>query len=121
MRFALLLVVTVSTASAQQRPPFLSEPVVEALSANLSGDRALETIKGLSKSHRVRGSRPFRAAAELIAKQARAGGLDSVVINEFPADGKIFYGTQRSRPAWDAELAELWDLSGGKRTLVTSW
>src|SRR5262249_41085435 len=27
-----------------------------------------------------------------------------------PADGKIFYGTQRSRPPWDADFAELWEL-----------
>jgi hypothetical protein len=27
---------------------------------------------------------------------------------EFPADGKIFYGTQRSRPAWDAEVGKLY-------------
>jgi aminopeptidase YwaD len=33
--------------------------------------------------------------------------LSDVAILEFPADGKIFYGTQRSRPAWDAEVAEL--------------
>jgi hypothetical protein len=30
-----------------------------------------------------------------------------VAILQFPADGKIFYGTQRSRPAWDAEVGEL--------------
>ncbi len=26
---------------------------------------------------------------------------------------KIFYGTQRSRPAWDAEFAELWEMKDG--------
>src|SRR5262249_54452902 len=30
-----------------------------------------------------------------------------------PADGRIFYGTQRSRPAWDADSAELWEVAGG--------
>jgi aminopeptidase YwaD len=33
-----------------------------------------------------------------------------VQILEFPADGKIFYGTQRSRPGWDAEVGELWEV-----------
>jgi len=33
-----------------------------------------------------------------------------VAILQFPADGKIFYGTQRSRPAWDAEVGELWEV-----------
>jgi len=36
--------------------------------------------------------------------------LSDVAILQFPADGKIFYGTQRSRPAWDAEKAELSEL-----------
>src|SRR6202008_3159976 len=36
-----------------------------------------------------------------------------VAILQFPTDGKIFYGTQRSRPAWDAESGELLDLASG--------
>jgi hypothetical protein len=36
--------------------------------------------------------------------------LSNVEILTFPADGKIFYGTQRSRPPWDADFAELWEL-----------
>jgi hypothetical protein len=100
-----------------QQPPLLSAPTTDALAKELSGDRALETIRGISANHRVRGSRPFHAAAELIASKARAAGLDSVVINEFPADGKIFYGTQRSRPPWDAEFAELRE---GNR-VIASW
>src|SRR5215212_12234999 len=104
---AALLVVSAS-ARAQERPPLLSEPIIQSLANELSGERAHETIKAISANHRVRGSRPFRAAAELIAAKAREAGLDSVTIEEFPADGKIFYGTQRSRPPWDAEFAELW-------------
>ena len=74
----------------------------------------------------MRGSRGFRAAAETIAAKARAAGLDDVKIEEFPADGKIFYGTQRSRPAWDAEFAELWEMKRDgtkleRSTLVASW
>src|SRR4029077_5826310 len=57
-----------------------------------------------------RGSRGFHEAAELVAERLRAYGLSGVAILQFPADGKIFYGTQRSRPAWDAESAELWEV-----------
>jgi hypothetical protein len=104
--FALLPV----TAVAQQPAPLLTQQVVDALAKNLSGDRALETIKAISVNQRSRGSRPYRAAAEIIAARARAGGLEEVKIEQFPADGKIFYGTQRSRPAWDADFAELWEM-----------
>ncbi|MEO8575452.1 MAG: M28 family peptidase [Gemmatimonadales bacterium] len=125
-RLAIALALLTSAASAQQPAPLLSAPVIDALAKNLSGERALETIKGISSNHRVRGSRPFRAAAELIAAKARQAGLDSVRIEEFPADGKIFYGTQRSRPPWDAELAELWEMKREgtewkPSALVTSW
>ena len=42
-----------------------------------------------------------------MAERLRAYGLSDVAILQFPADGKIFYGTQRSRPAWDAETGYL--------------
>jgi hypothetical protein len=107
--------------NAQEVPPLLGPPVVDALAKELSGDRALETLTLISANHRTRGSRPFRAAADIIVARARAAGLHEAKVEEFPADGKIFYGTQRSRPAWDAEFAELWEVSREGRTLVTSW
>lgn len=106
---------------AQQPPPLLNEPVIEALAKNLSGERAHETIKAISANHRVRGSRPFRAAAELVVARARQGGLEDAKIEEFPADGKILYGTQRSRPPWDAQFAELHEVKPGGSILITSW
>jgi aminopeptidase YwaD len=110
-----------TVASAQQRPPLLSEPVIDALAKELSGERAHETIRAISRNHRVRGSRPLRASADLIVARAREGGLEDAKVEEFPADGKIFYGTQRSRPPWDAEFAELREISPGGSRLITSW
>jgi len=123
MRIRLVLAIGLlsTSASAQQRPPLLSEPVIDALAKELSGERAHETIRAISKNHRVRGSRPFRAAADFIVARAREGGLEDAKVEEFPADGKIFYGTQRSRPPWDAEFAELREISPGRSRLITSW
>lgn len=45
-----------------------------------------------------------------MAEQLRTYGLSDVRIEEFAADGSQWYGTQRARPAWDAEFAELWEL-----------
>jgi len=47
----------------------------------------------------------------LVAERLRAYGLSDVAILQFPADGKIFYGTQRSRPAWDGDVGELAEIS----------
>jgi len=95
---------------AAQKPPLLPEKDVRALVNELSGETAKRNLEVISTSHRQRGSHGFHAAAELVAERLRAYGLDDVAILQFPADGKIFYGTQRSRPAWDAEVGELSEL-----------
>jgi aminopeptidase YwaD len=95
-------------------PPLLPEPVVAALANELSGETAKANLEGLARFHRQRGSQGFHSAAELIASQARAYGLSDVEILQFPADGKVFYGTQRARQAWDAVDAELWEVGDGK-------
>jgi aminopeptidase YwaD len=113
MKFARGSVVTmvvvglVSAAGAQQRTPLLPESDVAVLANELSGETAKRNLEGLAQLHRQRGSRGYHAAAELVAERARAYGLSDVQILQFPADGKTFYGTQRSRPGWDAEEGEL--------------
>ena len=97
-------------ALAAQQPPLLSPDIVAALDQELSGAAAKRNLEGISREHRVRGSRGFRAAAELVRDRAKAYGLTDAQILEFPADGKTFYGTQKSRLAWDADFAELWEL-----------
>ena len=94
-----------------QKPPLLPEKDVAALANELSGGTAKRNLEGIARFDRQRGSKGFHEAAELVAERLRAYGLSDVAILQFPADGKIFYGTQRSRPAWDAEFAELWQLA----------
>jgi aminopeptidase YwaD len=93
-----------------QKPPLLPEKDVAAMAQELSGESAKRNLEGIARNHRQRGSRGFHAAAELVAERARAYGLSAVSILQFPADSKIFYGTQRSRLAWDADFAELWEM-----------
>src|SRR5579864_9371552 len=93
-----------------QKPPLLPEKDVAALANELSGETAKRNLEGIARFHRQRGSQGFHAAAELVAERLRAYGLSDVAILQFPADGKIFYGTQRSRPAWDAEEGSLSEL-----------
>src|SRR6266853_3745529 len=110
MRFGVIvcmLIMAGTGARAQQRTPLLREKDVARLADELSGETAKRNLEGLARLHRQRGSAGFHAAAELVAERARAYGLSDVAILQFPADGKIFYGTQRSRPAWDAEAGQL--------------
>ena len=88
----------------------LPEPVLAALAQELSGETAKRNLEQLARQHRMRGSRGFRAAADHLAAELRAYGLADARVEQFPADGRLFYGTQRSRPPWDAEFAELWEV-----------
>jgi aminopeptidase YwaD len=96
-----------------QKPPLLPEKDVAALANELSGETAKRNLEGIARFHRQRGSRGFHEAAELVAERARAYGLSDVAILQFPADGKIFYGMQKSRPAWDAEFGTLDEVEWG--------
>src|SRR5579871_482547 len=100
--------------------PLLSEQQVSALSQELSGEIAKRNLEGITRFHRQRGSQGFHSAAEIILERARAYGLSDATILRFPADGKIYYGTQRSRQPWDAEFAELWELVNNQPAIKIS-
>jgi hypothetical protein len=106
---AALLLLLAAPAAAQPAAPLLTSTETQALAAEISGASAKRPVQALSLHHRMRGSEGYRAAAELIRDRLREYGLQEVDILSLPADGKIFYGTQRSRPAWNASFAELWE------------
>jgi len=106
---AALLFATAFPATAQ-KPPLLPDQTISALSNELSGEIAKRNLEAITRFHRQRGSQGFHSAAEIILERARAYGLTDAQIFQFPADGKIYYGTQRSRQPWDAEFAELWEM-----------
>jgi len=117
---ALSLVALAAGAAAGQTPaaPLLLPPAqAQAIAAEVSGSMALRTVRALSQHHRMRGSDGYRAAAEAIRDRLTRYGLQGVEIISLPADGRIFYGTQRSRPGWNARFAELWE--GNQR--IASW
>ena len=106
----LFLGLTLLAFASTKAPLPLPEKEIAALAQELSGETAKRNLEGLARLHRQRASQGFHSAAELVAERARAYGLSDVAILQFPADGKTFYGTQRSRPAWDASAGELWEL-----------
>ena len=125
MKVVAILLIAVAVAAgpavAQERTPLLAEKEVAALANELSGETAKRNLEGLARLHRQRGSVGFHAAAELVAERARAYGLSDVAILQFPADGKIFYGTQRSRPGWDADIGELEEVKDGTTLKIGSY
>ena len=118
-----LIAALLFTLSANAQIPFLSEKEIAALATEISGETAKRNLEGFSRHHRMRGSRGFRAASEQIVAELKRYGYADAHIESLPADGTIFYGTQRSRPAWNAEFAELWevDANGARITRMASW
>ncbi len=121
----LCLLLNTNTATASQAT-LLPDSVIAALSQELSGETAKSNLEYIARYHRMRGSRGFRSAAEHIVKRLREYGITDAQIEQFPADGKLFYGTQKSRPPWDAEFAELWELretngSWTRQARLASW
>ena len=114
---ALLCAVALPAAA---QAPLLRERDISALSQELSGEIAKRNLEGITRFHRQRGSQGFHSAAEIVVERARAYGLTDAQILQFPADGKIYYGTQRSRPPWDAEFAELRELVNTSPTIKIS-
>lgn len=118
----ILLLASARIASVQAHtPPLLPEKTVAAIANEVSGATAERNLEGIARFHRQRGSQGFHAAAELVAERARAYGLDHVEILQFPTDGKVFYGTQRSRQAWDAEVGELTEIKDGTEHKLASY
>jgi len=119
----LLLVLTLTLSATAQTLPFLTEAETAALATEISGETAKRNLEGLSREHRMRGSRGFRAAADQVVAELKRYGYGDAHIESFPTDGKIFYGTQRSRPAWNAERGELWELDkdGVAVQRIASW
>jgi hypothetical protein len=82
LKALLPLVLSVSVAAATpvaaQTSPFLPDPLFRELVNEISGDRAYEHDRVLTRYHRTGGSRDFFAAAEYIRGAAVEAGLEDV-------------------------------------------
>jgi hypothetical protein len=101
-----------ATGLAQERAiPFWPNAVPQAIHAEIDGIATLETVRELSRFHRVQGSPGFAAAAEHMRKKAEAAGLSSAAIERFPADGRTKYGHFRAYYGWVPVSAVLEEVS----------
>lgn len=123
MRKLAIALLLASTFAQADTLPFLTDKEVDAIATEVSGENARRNLEGFSRHHRMRGSRGFRAAADQVVAELKRYGYGDAHLESLPADGTIFYGTQRSRPAWNAEFAELWELAanGNRVTRLASW
>lgn len=111
-RYLLLLLITLLPFCRllAQGHPLLPDSLIQALDAKLSGESAKRNLEYLTRLHRMRGSADFKKAIDFVSEKLRDYGLQRIEQIQIPADGKTMYGTQKARPAWEADFAELWEL-----------
>ena len=112
--------------SYSQDIPLLTDSIARALNSELSGESAKRNLEYITRLHRMRGSAEFKKAIDFIESKLKEYGLEQIEVFQVPTDGKIMYGTQKSRMAWEAEFAELWELEkdGGTwkpRLRIADW
>ena len=93
-----------------QAVPLGQENLVRHLDQELSGETAKRNLEYISGLHRMRGSDGYNQAIAFIQDKLQAYGLEGIEVIDIPTDGKTMYGTQKSRPAWNADFAELWEM-----------
>ncbi|MCJ7467889.1 MAG: DUF4910 domain-containing protein [Maribacter sp.] len=101
-----------------QQVPLGQENLVTNLDQELSGESAKRNLEYISRLHRMRGSRDYDKAIEFITSKLSDYKLESIELIKIPVDGKIMYGTQKSRANWNVNFAELWELEDQKGTWV---
>jgi hypothetical protein len=89
---------TVPAPARAQSSPFVPEAVYRHLANELSGDRAFEHDRSLSRFHKTDGSRDFFKAAEVIRQAAVDGGLEDVRLVRQKWDGH----------GWSCNSGEAW-------------
>jgi aminopeptidase YwaD len=107
-------------AAAQERErvvPFWPDEVPAAIRAEVDGNAALETVREISRFHRVHGSPGLAAAAVMLRDKLSKAGLSDVEVLRFPADGKTRYAHFRSYLGWDPVSAELSEVEPSRRVV----
>ena len=107
---SIIFLICFSGTIEAQNVPLGQETLVAYLDQELSGESAKRNLEYISRLHRMRGSNDYNKAIAFLTTKLKDYNLESIEIIKIPADGKTMYGTHKTRPAWNVEFAELWEL-----------
>jgi aminopeptidase YwaD len=96
----------------------IPEATLKQIAEETSGEAAKRNLDTITLQHRMRASSQFELATQHILERLEAYGLDEIGVVEFEADGKTMYGTQKSRPVWDVQFAQLWEVEDQNGDIV---
>lgn len=109
---AAIVPLLVGATAAADLTDLVDEATLLQIAAEVSGEEAKRNLDTITLEHRMRASDQFEQASAHIESRLEAYGLDELRRVEYRADGETMYGTQKSRPVWQVEFAELWELTG---------
>jgi len=110
--FAAIGCLLVTTSALADLRDLIAEDTLQKIASETSGEAAKRNLDTITQSHRMRASSQFDSATNLVLEKLNDYGLDDVRALEYPADGETMFGTQKSRPSWQVNFAELWELDG---------
>jgi hypothetical protein len=93
----------------QQSQPLLDPELWDLFHEELSGELAKEYVIGISRFHRIQGSRGYRDAAQYVLEHLAEFGFSEpdARVESYPSDGRVQYQGWQSPSGWDIDWAEL--------------
>jgi len=93
----------------QESQPLLDPELWDLFHEELSGELAKEYVIGISRYHRIQGSRGYRDAAQYVLEQLSTFGFSEpdALVESYVSDGHARYQTWQSPSGWDIDWAEL--------------
>jgi len=116
--FFCILVILLNSMIIAQESTLLPESLLTEIIHEVSGEKAWWHVNELVLHNRIQPSHEYHKTALYVEEKAKEYGLKNVVIEKYVADGKKMNFTFRTRPAWDAEKAELWVIEPIKKKIA---
>jgi aminopeptidase YwaD len=113
------LMIVLISGLVQAEQPLASEKLIQALTLEVSGERAFNYTVQISHYDRIQACEGWHDAAEMIAKELAKIGYTDVAIEGWPSNGSRYYYTYRTPIGWRANKAELWSVSPQKERLCS--
>ncbi len=94
--------------SAKTQQLIIEDKIAKDIINCSSGMNAYNHVKYISQFYRTGSNEGYQKAAEYVAAKAKAYGLERVVIEKYPYDGKTSYFSWKTDLQWFPYEAELW-------------
>ncbi len=115
--YAVIVLFLSMSSSAEE--PLASENLIQALTQEVSGERAFNYTVLISHYDRIQACQGWHDAAEMVKRELEEIGYEDISLEGWPSNGSRYYYTYRTPIGWSAKEAELWMISPRKERLCS--